>query len=129
MESGQQPHQQQRHLALATTCYEQTYRLGRSYWTGINAATTTFLQKRCESARALAQQIRQQCLETLATLAEADDAYWVLATLGEAALILGRFDEAEDFYGHFGVDMSSDSLASSWPLDAATLPISSFCLT
>lgn len=90
---------QQQHLALAASCYEQAYQLSHSSWSGINAATMAFLRGYRTQAETLARQIQQQCLKTLSSLGESDDAYWVLATLGEAALILGQFQEAESFYG------------------------------
>lgn len=90
---------QQQHLSLAAKCYEQAYRLSQSTWTGINAATMALLQGRKEQAAVVARQIQQQCLATLGTAKEGDDTYWTLATLGEAALLLGDLAQAEDFYG------------------------------
>ncbi|HEY9888814.1 MAG TPA: TRAFs-binding domain-containing protein [Candidatus Obscuribacterales bacterium] len=103
---------QRHHLALAADCYAQAYARQPETWTGINAATMALLRGRPDQAAALARQIQQQCHAQLAT--NPADPYWVLATLGEAALILGRLEEAEDFYrqaiaigqGRFG-DLSS----------------------
>lgn len=93
------PQQQHHHLALAAACYEQAYNQSQSFWVGINAATMAFLQGRDDQARTLAHQIRQQCLAILASPDPSRDLYWLLATLGEAALISGEFQEAEDYYG------------------------------
>ncbi|MEO1094758.1 MAG: TRAFs-binding domain-containing protein [Cyanobacteria bacterium J06638_28] len=90
---------QQQHLSLAAECYEQAYRLSQSPWTGINAATMALLQGHPDRAAAVARQIQQRCLETLAATKEGDDTYWTLATLGEAALLLDDLAQAEDFYG------------------------------
>lgn len=90
---------QAHHLALAADYYGQAYRLRHSYWTGINAATMAFLQGHCQQAQGLARLIRQQCLDALAGASATEDPYWILATLGEVALILGSFAEAEDYYG------------------------------
>jgi class 3 adenylate cyclase/tetratricopeptide (TPR) repeat protein len=104
---------QQEQLALAASRYEQAYALRQDTWTGINVATMAFLQGQRDRAAALAQVIQQQCLADLAATPAADH-YWTLATLGEAALILGDLAAAEAFYrraiaagqGRFG-DLSS----------------------
>ena len=90
---------QQQHLALAAKRYGQAYHLSQSHWTGINAATMALLQGYREQAEVLAQRIQSQCLATLNANGDTDEPYWILATLGEAALILGAYEEAEAFYG------------------------------
>ena len=90
---------QKLHLRLAAQYYQQAYRLNRSIWTGINGATMALLQGQVEYAQAFAQQVRHQCLSQLDKVQTASDRYWLLATLGEAALILGNLAEAEDCYG------------------------------
>ncbi|MEM9214274.1 MAG: RyR domain-containing protein [Cyanobacteria bacterium P01_F01_bin.150] len=107
--------QSQTHLKLAAQRYQQAYDLTGSIWTGINAATMACLMNQTDRAHALARTIREGCLEQLQQLNQSSgDPYWLLATLGEAALILGEWSEAEDFYsravesgqGRFG-DFSS----------------------
>ncbi|NET38450.1 MAG: DUF4071 domain-containing protein [Cyanothece sp. SIO1E1] len=102
-------------LGLAAARYEQAYQLGSSVWTGINAATMAILMGATEKARMLASEVRQQCLAQLqAQPHRSQNQYWLLATLGEAALILQNWSEAETFYtqaaqvgqGRFG-DLSS----------------------
>ncbi|NEQ33558.1 MAG: DUF4071 domain-containing protein, partial [Leptolyngbya sp. SIO4C5] len=90
---------QKLHLRLAAQYYQQAYRLNRSIWTGINGATMALLQGQVEYAQAFAQQVRHQCLSQLDKVQATSDRYWLLATLGEAALILGNLAEAEDCYG------------------------------
>lgn len=90
---------QHQHLTLAAACYERAYGQSQSSWSGINAATMAFLRGERAHAEAIATQIRQQCLADLEKQEATGDPYWLLATLGEAALILGDFDEAETFYG------------------------------
>jgi len=88
-----------RRLALACEAYEQAYRLSGGYWAGINAATLSLLLGNRDYAVALASQVRDRCLERpRGAEKEEPDRYWPLATLGEAALILGRWSEAEDWY-------------------------------
>ena len=95
------------HLGAAGKFYRQGYELavGRAkideaYYTGINAATTALLLGEREMAHHLAREVRALCLQALERLiGQGGDRYWVQATLGEAALILGEYAEAEDWYG------------------------------
>ncbi|NJN01794.1 MAG: adenylate/guanylate cyclase domain-containing protein [Leptolyngbyaceae cyanobacterium SL_1_1] len=90
---------QRLHLRLAAQYYQQAYQINQSIWTGINAATMALLQGKTEYAQAFAQQVRGQCLVQLETIEPTADHYWLLATLGEAALILQHESEAADYYG------------------------------
>jgi class 3 adenylate cyclase/tetratricopeptide (TPR) repeat protein len=107
------PQEAIRQLRLAENRYEQAYRLTGSYWTGINAATMAMLMGEENQAKTLALQVRQQCLDLLQQRFYSEK-YWLIATLGEAALILKEWSEAKDWYsqaveigkGRFG-DLSS----------------------
>ena len=86
-------------LRLALRFYSEAYELSGGYWTGINAATLALLSNDAGRAHALAAEVREKCLADLArTEAAGGDSYWALATLGEAALILGDSKEAEGWY-------------------------------
>ena len=85
------------HLELAFHRYEDSYRRTHGYWSGINAATMAVLLGRRDEARAVARQVRAQCLSLYRD--GGPDQYWILATLGEAALVLDEIGEAEDWYG------------------------------
>ena len=85
------------HLELALHHYKDAYRRTGGYWSGINAATMAVLLGRRDEAREVASQVRAQCLSLCSDAR--DDRYWILATLGEAALVLGEVGEAEDWYG------------------------------
>ncbi|MFY9620215.1 MAG: TRAFs-binding domain-containing protein [Pyrinomonadaceae bacterium] len=88
-----------RQLKLAHKFYNESYKLNRGYYSGINAATLALLLGKKEEAHALAKKVREACLAELQTLPKTSDhRYWPLATLGEACLILGRWSEAEDWY-------------------------------
>jgi class 3 adenylate cyclase/tetratricopeptide (TPR) repeat protein len=88
-----------RQLRLAHVVYIEAYTLSGGYWTGINAATMALLMGQKEQAATLAQEVHEACLRELSRAAETDsNRYWLLATLGEAALILGRWPEAQDWY-------------------------------
>ncbi len=94
------PEEQDRQLWLAASRYKQAYQCSTSYWTGINAATMAMLMGKEDSARKLAADVRQQCLQHIKPPSQRSSKdYWLLATLGEAALILREWSEAEDWYG------------------------------
>jgi len=87
-----------RHLALAAERYKQAYLNSGSYYPGINAATMTLLLGEREEARAIAAEVREKCFQELPPGKPTSGDYWLLATLGEAALILGDRSAAEDWY-------------------------------
>lgn len=87
-------------LQLADKFYNEAHERSSGYYSGINAATMALLLNQRERAVRLAGEVRELCLKELKNLPEeSDDQYWPLATLGEAALILGEWDEAENWYG------------------------------
>lgn len=63
-------------------------------YTGINAASTALLLEDALAAGRLAGEVRGWCERRLARSAD----YWAEATLGEAALILGEWEDAERRY-------------------------------
>jgi len=88
-----------RQLQQSYKFYEEAYRLSGGYWTGINAATIALLSGDREHARALAAEVRERCLAALGEVeATGGDAYWPLATLGEAALVSENWEEAARWY-------------------------------
>jgi class 3 adenylate cyclase len=86
-----------RYLGDAQREYEESYRRSRGYYAGINAATLSLLLGKLDLARTLARETRDLCLDALKEPAN-EDQYWPLATLGEAALILEEWPQAEDWY-------------------------------
>ena len=73
-----------------------------SYYTGINTATLALLLGDDEEAIEVATEVKELC-ETHLRGWDADsdtppEAYWVLATLGEATIILGDFVAAAGYY-------------------------------
>jgi len=109
------PDLRQHHLHLAAAYYLRAYQLTDSLWTGINAATLAWVMGDRSQAQRLAQEVQHLCQQKLPTQGEPTGRdYWVLATLGEAALIREDWDAAERFYrqaaavgqGRFG-DLSS----------------------
>jgi class 3 adenylate cyclase len=85
-------------LRLARDVYLQAFELHRGYWTGINAATLTTLLGEGEKGRGLTQQVRELCLQELKDPGPKSDPYWLLATLGEAALNRRDWADAERWY-------------------------------
>jgi len=92
------PAERRRELTRAYDAYARAHRLTGGYWTGINAASLALVLGHREAAVTLARRVRERCLEELGRPSRTVDPYWLLATLGEAALILNEWSEAEDWY-------------------------------
>ena len=98
-ERAAEPGQRQGHLRRAQELYAQAHKLNGGYYSGINAATLALLLGEHESAKKLAEGVREACKLEIAKLKQTNgDAYWPTATLGEAALLLGEWPEAEEWY-------------------------------
>jgi class 3 adenylate cyclase len=92
------------HLDAAFRLYHQAYAAAlaggsaaEAYYTGINAATLAVLRDDLETARRIAADVRDICMRARAAAGAAGD-YWLEATLGEAALILGDSTAAAGHY-------------------------------
>ena len=92
------------HMEAAYASYERGYLLAReqrnvadAYYTGINAAALGLLLGRQGRAQELAREVRALCKRELAAAGSKAE-YWVRATLGEAALVLGEKQVAEEEY-------------------------------
>jgi class 3 adenylate cyclase len=92
------------HLASAFRIYRQAYESacvkgssGDAWYTGINAAAIAVLQGEVATARRIAGGVRDICIRAQADPSGAND-YWLEATLGEAALILG---DCADSFAHY----------------------------
>jgi len=98
------------HLASAFRIYHRAYDAARAggvsadaWYTGINAAAVAVLQEDLARARRIAGEVKELCVGALAAASAADNApaagdYWLEATLGEAALILGEDAESAAHY-------------------------------
>ena len=88
-------------LGKARDLYDEAHLRNRgAYWTGINAASLTLLLGDQDRARSLATTVEQECAEALKKARnEGADTYWILATLGEAALVQNERTKALDWYG------------------------------
>ena len=97
------------HLSRAQDAYGDAFRRTQGSYSAINAATVALLLGQDAEAASLARQARKAALRELPRSGEAGAAsYWQLATLGEAALILRDFGEAERWYGE-ALQNASDS--------------------
>jgi len=95
----------EQHLAAALEIYAAGYSESRhsgavadAYYTGINAATMSFLRGHIEHAREIAMDVENLCQLALTESRDDTDAYWPQATLAEAALILGNEQIAQERY-------------------------------
>ncbi|MHC5010497.1 MAG: tetratricopeptide repeat-containing protein [Planctomycetota bacterium] len=91
-----------RALERAYRAYADGYRRTGAYWLGINAATLAALRGRRRSAKSLARRVTEHCEQLLPDVRNRQERYWVLATLGEAALVLEREPEALAWYARAG---------------------------
>lgn len=82
---------------MAALRYREAYDAshGASY-PGINAATMSVLTGQEDTGRSIARVVRDKCRAQQA--AESQHDHWLLATLGEACLLLGEQDEALEYY-------------------------------
>lgn len=87
-----------RHLEEAFRWYFEAHRRTGGYWSGINAATMALILGDDERSRDLARAVRDRCTTLLAGDASPSENYWLLATLGEAQLLLRDLSAAESFY-------------------------------
>lgn len=94
VDAGERTH----HLQRAFATYRESYHRFGGMWSGINAAALGVLLGDRDTAGALARRVRAQCLAEHRAGHPTSSAYWTLATLGEAALVLGDRHEAEMWY-------------------------------
>ena len=116
--------------ASAYTAYAKAYELRQHYYPGINAASTALLCGKTKEAQSLAKAVRKTCSNL--EIEGNEEAVWILATEGEASLLLGKTDNAIEFYSDsikdFG-DKNLGALASiyhqlcrlSWALGSAAV--------
>lgn len=79
-------------LQRALDCYRRAWELGGGIFPAINAATMLRMRGAVESSRASALKVRELAASSTA------EPFWIDATLGEAALLLGDYDLAADCY-------------------------------
>jgi len=87
-----------RALARAQAAYLDGWRRTGAYWHAVNAATLAHVAGRRDEARRLARATLRLCQRLEREGAPASERYWLLATQGEALLLLGRTEEALEQY-------------------------------
>ena len=85
--------QEQAELQLSHDCYSFAYRLTKSAYPGINAASTSLLLGNIARAHDLAREVLGKRMQ------EREPDFWLHATAGEAALLLGNQAQAVSDYG------------------------------
>ncbi len=96
------PRRKRYHFQLAYKLYAEAYRKTGGYWTGINAATIASLLDLEDRSTKLARSVRNRCLRLLKQAPDNQERFWLLASLGECALVLGDWSEAADYYSRAG---------------------------
>ncbi|MBN2323265.1 MAG: DUF4071 domain-containing protein [Spirochaetes bacterium] len=89
--SGEDPY-----LKKSRNLYFQAFKRSSGYYSGINAASLSLMIGDGETAGRLAKIVLKICLELLKKPENRD--YWCLATIGEAFLDLGRYDDAARYF-------------------------------
>jgi hypothetical protein len=103
--AARSPADRDAHLSAAFRIYHDAYLAARAakpagepWYTGINAAAIALWRDDLTTAGRIATDVRDACIEAQAGGALAQD-YWLTASLGEAALILGNDAESAVHYG------------------------------
>jgi hypothetical protein len=78
--------------------YYEAFKLSGNYYPGGNAAVTTLLAGEPDQARAVAREVELVCEKTDLSRVSSSERYWILATEGDLALIMGDSPRAADFY-------------------------------
>jgi hypothetical protein len=77
--------------------YAEAFAVSDDWYVGINAATLAFLTNKNEEYRRLAEAVAKLCADDLKQN-NPKSRYWLFATEGEAALLLGQNEQASKFY-------------------------------
>lgn len=85
-----------RHLGRSMMLYSEAWEATGGVWSGINAATLSLCANAESHARAIAREVEARCAVVIDANGEEDP--WIVGTLGEAALVLGRETDARRWY-------------------------------
>ena len=84
------------HLVKSQELYLGAFRRSRGYYSGINAASLSLIMGKTELSRSVARKVLRICADLLKDPSQRN--YWLLATVAEAFLLLGRQERAARFY-------------------------------
>jgi class 3 adenylate cyclase/tetratricopeptide (TPR) repeat protein len=85
------------HLARSRDLYLDAFQRSRGNYSGINAASLSLIMGDTRRAEDLAREVVRICVERWKRPAQRD--YWLVATVAEAYLLLGRQEQAAKYYG------------------------------
>ena len=84
------------HLAKSRELYLGAFRRSRGYYSGINAASLSLIMGDKDLSRRVARQVLRICADLLKDPSQRG--YWIMATVAEAFVLLGRQERAAKFY-------------------------------
>ncbi len=96
--------QSKQYLLQSRNLYFQAFRRNKGYYSGINAASLSYMIGDRNAAERLARTVLKICYNLLKDAENRD--YWSLATLGEGYLLLGKEEEAKKYFS-LAIDYSS----------------------
>jgi len=85
-------------LKKSRNLYLKAFINTRGNYSGINAASLSLIMGDLKTARKLARMVINICSESLKEEQNKKD-FWIIATLGEAFVLLGKQKQAEKYYG------------------------------
>jgi class 3 adenylate cyclase len=88
-------------LKQSRNLYLKAFINTRGNYSGINAASLSLIMGDTDTAHKLARRVINICSESLRAEENKRD-YWIIATLGEAFILLGKQDQARKYYGLAG---------------------------
>jgi class 3 adenylate cyclase len=88
--------QRRKAAAESARYYQAAFDLDNDYFPGINAATMTIIGGDSDAGRAIAARVKLLCTRDLEN--GKPPSHWLLASLGEASLLLGEQNEAVGWY-------------------------------
>ena len=83
------------HLAKSRELYLGAFRRSRGYYSGINAASLSLIMGDKDLSRRVARQVLRICADLLKDPSQRG--YWIMATVAEAFVLLGRQERAVKF--------------------------------
>jgi class 3 adenylate cyclase len=84
------------YLEKSRSYYLQAFKQSRGYYSGINAASMSFMLGEKEHAGRLAKLVLKICVDRMRAGEKRD--YWILATMGEGFLLLSDVDNALQYF-------------------------------
>ena len=83
-------------LKMSRNLYFQAFRKNKGYYSGINAASLSLMLGDKQTAEKLAHIVLRICMQIVQS--SSSPLYWCLATLGEGNLILGKIEDAKQYF-------------------------------